>query len=91
MLVWKALNSKEPRVDKICFDGQRTCTVFLTQTLCPRMIPFSLFQIDLPVMVTLTFKDVPGYPDLIKVIHHEEHWTAQGKYYWITMMIRMLI
>ncbi|KAI7878561.1 hypothetical protein K492DRAFT_217933 [Lichtheimia hyalospora FSU 10163] len=78
LLVWKALNSKEPRVDKICFDGQRTCTVFLTQPLCPRMIPFSFFQIDLPVMVTLTFQDVPEDHDLIKIIHHEEHWTAQG-------------
>lgn len=43
------------------------------------MIPFSLFQMELPVMVTLTFKDVPEDNDLIKVIHHEEHWTAQGK------------
>ncbi|KAI9310617.1 hypothetical protein BX666DRAFT_1812496, partial [Dichotomocladium elegans] len=67
-----------PNITNICFDGQRTCTVFLTQIVCPRGIPATLFGMALPVVVTLSFEDVEGHPDLMKVARHEEHWTAQG-------------
>ncbi|KAI9490394.1 hypothetical protein BDB00DRAFT_837678 [Zychaea mexicana] len=70
------LNRTEPKITNVCFDGQQTCTVFLTQTVCPRVLPF--VTINLPVIVTLSFKEVEDNPQLIKIIRHEEHWTAQG-------------
>ena len=78
LLVWKMLNKTEPKITNVCFDGQQTCTVFLTQTLCPRVLPF--VTINLPVIVTLSFAEVDDNPDLIKITRHEEQWTAQGKY-----------
>ncbi|KAI7860359.1 hypothetical protein BDC45DRAFT_430487 [Circinella umbellata] len=70
------LNKAEPKITNICFDGQQRCTVFLTQTVCPRMLPF--VTIHLPIIVTLHFKEVDDDSDRIKIVRHEEHWTAQG-------------
>ncbi|KAG2224480.1 hypothetical protein INT45_010546, partial [Circinella minor] len=76
LLVWKMLNKAEPKITNICFDGQQTCTVFLTQTICPRVLPF--VTIHVPIIVTLHFKEVDNDPNRIKIVRHEEHWTAQG-------------
>ncbi|KAI8143471.1 hypothetical protein BJV82DRAFT_610588 [Fennellomyces sp. T-0311] len=76
LLVWKMLNKTEPKITNVCFDGQQTCTVFLTQTVCPRVLPF--VTINLPVIVTLSFAEMDDNPDLIKITRHEEQWTAQG-------------
>ncbi|ORY91218.1 hypothetical protein BCR43DRAFT_498717 [Syncephalastrum racemosum] len=81
LLVWKALNRSAPTVTNICFDGGNTCVVHLTQSLIPRVLPRFLFRsplISLPVVVTLHFEQVWPGSGMVKVKHHEEHWTADG-------------
>ncbi|KAI9273183.1 hypothetical protein EDC94DRAFT_185705 [Helicostylum pulchrum] len=75
LLVWKALNKEAPTINNICFNG-KTCVVFLTQTLCPRMFP--LIRIPLPVMVVLEFKETDKDSGLLKIETHEENWTIEG-------------
>ncbi|CAO3614897.1 unnamed protein product [Mucor hiemalis] len=75
LLVWKALNKEPPTINNICFNG-KTCVVFLTQTLCPRMFPW--LKIALPVTVVLEFKETDKDSGLLKIKTHEEHWTIEG-------------
>ncbi|KAI9357858.1 hypothetical protein BD770DRAFT_388516 [Pilaira anomala] len=75
LLVWKALNKEAPTINNICFNG-KTCVVFLTQTLCPRMFP--LLRISLPVTVVLEFRETDKDSGLLKIETHEEHWTIEG-------------
>ncbi|KAG2195975.1 hypothetical protein INT47_011480, partial [Mucor saturninus] len=75
LLVWKTLNKEAPTINNICFNG-KTCVVFLTQTLCPRMFPW--IQIALPVTVVLEFKETDKDSGLLKIETHEEHWTIEG-------------
>ncbi|KAI8098206.1 uncharacterized protein B0P05DRAFT_520905 [Gilbertella persicaria] len=74
-LVWKALNKVPPKITNICFNG-KTCVVFLTQTLCPRMFPW--IQVLLPVTVILDFKETDIDSGLLKIETHQEHWTIEG-------------
>lgn len=78
LLVWKTLNKEAPKINNICFNG-KTCVVFLTQTLCPRMFPW--IQISLPVTVVLEFKETDKDSGLLKIETHEEHWTIEGNFY----------
>ncbi|KAI7906101.1 uncharacterized protein BX663DRAFT_498784 [Cokeromyces recurvatus] len=75
MLVWKALNKESPRIDNVCFNG-KTCIVFLTQIVCPRLIPW--FKISLPVTAVLEFKETDKESGLFKIDTHEEHWSIEG-------------
>lgn len=77
LLVWKTLNKEPPTVNNVCFNG-KTCVVFLTQTLCPRMFPW--IKISLPVTVVLEFKETDKDSGLLKIETHEEHWTIEGMY-----------
>lgn len=75
LLLWKTLNKYPPRIDNVCFDGE-TCVVFLTQRLCPRVVP--LVQLELPVMVTLRFRETDLDSGLMKIAEHNESWTLEG-------------
>ena len=76
LLLWKALNKYPPTIKSVCFDGQ-TCVAFLTQKLCPRLFPF--VQLELPVIVTLNFQETDVDSGLLKIDHHKESWTLEGK------------
>lgn len=78
LLVWKTLNKEQPQINNICFNG-KTCVVFLTQILCPRMFPW--IKIALPVTVVLEFKETDKDSGLLKIDTHSEHWTIEGKKY----------
>ncbi|KAF1803282.1 hypothetical protein V8B55DRAFT_1504105 [Mucor lusitanicus] len=75
LLVWKTLNREQPQINNICFNG-KTCVVFLTQTLCPRMFPW--IKIALPVTVVLEFKETDKDSGLLKIETHQEQWTIEG-------------
>lgn len=74
-LLWKTLNKQEPTVDNICFDGE-TCVIYLTQHLKPRFFP--CLSINIPVIVTLYFRETDIDSGLWKVYLHEETWTVEG-------------
>ncbi|KAG2195086.1 hypothetical protein INT46_002649 [Mucor plumbeus] len=75
LLVWKTLNKEQPQINDICFNG-KTCVVFLTQILCPRMFPW--IKVALPVTVILEFKETDKDSGLLKIDTHSEHWTIEG-------------
>ncbi|KAI7885857.1 hypothetical protein K492DRAFT_203665 [Lichtheimia hyalospora FSU 10163] len=76
LLLWKTLNKIPPTITNLCFNGKATCVVYLTQHLCPRVFPF--VQLDLPVIVTLEFKETDIDSGLFKIHHHKESWTLEG-------------
>ncbi|KAI9478364.1 MAG: hypothetical protein EXX96DRAFT_570558 [Benjaminiella poitrasii] len=75
MLVWKTLNREQPKINNVCFNG-KTCIIFLTQILCPRMIPW--FKVNLPVTAVLEFKETDEDSGLFKIERHEEQWSIEG-------------
>ncbi|KAI9307631.1 hypothetical protein BJ944DRAFT_261621 [Cunninghamella echinulata] len=74
-LLWKALNKQEPTIDNVCFDGE-TCVIYLTQHLKPRIFPW--ISINIPVIVTLYFRETDLDSGLWKIYLHEETWTIEG-------------
>ena len=70
------MNKYPPIIKSVCFNGQ-TCVAFLTQKLCPRLFPF--VQLELPVIVTLNFQETDVDSGLLKIDHHKESWTLEGK------------
>ncbi|KAI8638468.1 hypothetical protein BD408DRAFT_351795 [Parasitella parasitica] len=69
------MNKEQPRINNICFNG-KTCVVFLTQILCPRMFPW--IKMALPVTVVLEFKETDKDSGLLKIDTHHEHWTVEA-------------
>ncbi|ORY93220.1 hypothetical protein BCR43DRAFT_526815 [Syncephalastrum racemosum] len=95
LLLWRTLNKYPPRVDNVCFDGE-TCVVFLTQRLCPRAVP--LVQLELPVVVTLRFRETDLDSGLLKIAEHNESWTLEGLIqsvpflgFWYDHVVRVLM
>lgn len=78
LLIWKTINKEPPKIDNICFNG-KTCVVFLTQTICPRIMLLSSFvKISLPVTVILEFRETDIDSGLLKIETHQEHWSIEG-------------
>ncbi|KAI8145479.1 hypothetical protein BJV82DRAFT_603820 [Fennellomyces sp. T-0311] len=95
LLLWKALNKYPPTVTNVCFNGQ-TCVAYLKQNLCPRLFPF--VQLELPVIVTLNFRETDVDSGLLKIEKHKESWTLEGLVqavpllsYWYDNVVRVLM
>lgn len=73
LLVWKTLNRIAPSIENICYN-EKTCIVFLKQTISPRLFP--LIHFEFPVTVILKFDEENG---IVKIKEHEEHWTIEGQ------------
>ncbi|KAI7867929.1 hypothetical protein BDF14DRAFT_1995515 [Spinellus fusiger] len=94
LLVWRTINPREPTINNICFNG-KTCVVYLTQHLSPCLVPW---RMEVPVIVTLTFRETETESGLFKIERHEESWCIGGLVaslplasYWHDRVIRVIL
>ncbi|KAI8090549.1 hypothetical protein BDF21DRAFT_357170 [Thamnidium elegans] len=74
--VWQAMNRTKPDVNNIVFDGH-TAVIHLTQNISPSILP-SFFQVQVPAITTLHFKETDQDSGLLKIYRQDDSWTLEG-------------